>query len=156
MAVVVGALAVGAVYELYEHHQSKEQRESKQKLKIHLISGHELPGKDGLPLSHKTSDPYVIFKQGHLGVKSSYKEKTTDPYWDEKFELGILDFKEPLKIEVYDKDILHDDPLGSAKIELNDIPTQEKEFELKLHHHAGVLHRNHGKLKLKAHLVRED
>lgn len=52
-------------------------------LNILLLEARELK-----PLDYDgTSDPYCIFSMGDQEVKSSYKESTLNPVWNEEFDL---------------------------------------------------------------------
>ena len=45
--------------------------------------------------------------------------KNLNPKWDETFTVPIEDIYKPVQIKVYDYDRgMHDDPMGSAEIEL--------------------------------------
>jgi len=142
---VVGVVA-GGVF-LAHKLEAHEQQKSTLRLHVHLISGHDLLKKDS-----NSSDPYVIFTQQHVQFKTDVREKTLNPTWDSKFDIGVNDLKLDLDIKVFDHDcITRDDPMGHASICLADIPHTPKEFIVQLKGDAGLFHRNHGTLKLRLH-----
>jgi len=152
----VGALAAAAVvaaagtaFVVHQHHEASKQQHSHIKLHIKLISAEHLIAKDSHLFSHATSDPYIVFKQGHIAIKSTVKHKNLNPEWDETFELGILDLKEKLHVHVFDKNLVSDSHLGHAEVNLSHLTSNPEDTELKLHGDAGLLHSNHGKLNLK-------
>jgi len=75
-------------------------------------------------------------------------EKTVNPNWNETLELGILNL-EHLHIDVFDKNILSDDSLGNAKIDLKELTDSPQGFDVKLHGEAGIFHSNHGHIFMK-------
>jgi len=147
-----GAVAVaGGVY-LFHKLEAREQQKSTLRLHVHLVGGHELLKKDS-----GSSDPYVIFKQQHVEFKSDVQEKNLNPTWDTKFDFGINDLKDELIIKVYDHDsITRDDPMGHASIDLSDVPHTPKEFIVQLKGDAGLLHKNHGTLKIILHFEKKE
>jgi len=124
--------------------KKKKQNASTTRLHILLISGHDLLAKD----LHHQSDPYIIFKQGHCSVRSQVLQKTLNPIWNEKLEMGISDLTKELEVEVYDKDIIKDDPMGRAFFSLGTLTDSPQEVILKLKGDAGLFSRNHGYLKV--------
>jgi len=93
-------------------------------LVINLIGGKNLPAAD----LNGTSDPYCVFKCGQQVIKSTVVEKSLSPYWGEKITLCIPSLKEPISLNVWDKDRVTDDFLGSATIIAGDL----KEGETKM------------------------
>jgi Ca2+-dependent lipid-binding protein len=146
--VLAGVALAGVAYALYEHHETSKQEKSGEVLHIKLLSGHDLLSKDRHLLSKNTSDPYVKFKQGHFGVHSTTISKNLNPVWNEEFHIPVLDRHQDLEIEVFDKDLLHDDKMGHAKVNLSSIGQTPEDHDIKLHGDAGLLHLNHGHLKL--------
>jgi len=150
VATGVGALAAaGVAYKLYEHHETSKQEKSHMRLHIHLLRGTDLLAKDHHLFSHKSSDPYVKFKQGHLGIHSDTVKKNLNPEWNQTFDLGILDKNGKLHVEVYDKDLGGDDSMGHGEVDLKNLTDQPQDVEVKLHGDAGLLHKNHGVVHLR-------
>ena len=127
--VAVGALAVGAVavtavaiggggYMMYKSHESHKQNASTTRLHIRLKDAHDLIAAD----HGGTSDPYVTFEVAHCTLKSSTKPKTVNPTWNEDYDMGIENRTGKIHVKVYDKDLLSDDSLGYADVELSTIP----------------------------------
>jgi hypothetical protein len=143
--VVAGVAAAGvAAYAYHQFEKQKKQNSSQTKLHVRLISGEHLLAKD----SGGTSDPYVVFKQDHVTVKSKVIPKTLNPVWNENLEIGISDLHKELEIEVWDKDLFSDDAMGHASIPIAALSSTPQEVVLKLKGDAGLFSRNHGKLKL--------
>jgi len=77
-------------------------------LLIRLVSGDELPAKDGT-----TSDPFCTFKLGkHKEQKSWVISATLQPTWNQKFEFLNVDVNETLEISCIDDDMIGDELLG--------------------------------------------
>jgi Ca2+-dependent lipid-binding protein len=111
-----------------EHsYQKYEQEQSKSILHIHVDRAENLLAGDiAIPgISSASSDPYVIFKQGYLSVQTESLPQTLAPVWNKDFELKVIEPKEHLYIEMWDKDkgIVRDDDIGTARITLKDVPT---------------------------------
>ncbi|KAL8566338.1 hypothetical protein ACOMHN_030538 [Nucella lapillus] len=98
-------------------------------LEIDLQEGRDLVVRD----SCGTSDPYVKFKVGGKQVgKSRIIYKNLNPKWEESFIVPIEDVQKPVQVKVFDYDRgLHDDPMGSAEIEVTQLEIG-KETDLKL------------------------
>jgi len=138
LAVAGGVAAVGLVaagaYAYHEHEEEKKQNASLTHLNILLISGHELLAKD----FGGTSDPYVVFKQGHCSVKSKVINKNLNPIWNEQLKLAILDVHKELHIIAYDKDFANDDCLGKTVYSLATLTPNPQEVILKLKGDGGL------------------
>jgi len=146
VAGLVGAVAVAGTgaYMYHQHEEQKKQNESRTRLHINLISAHELLAKD----FGGTSDPYIVFKQGHCHVKSSTIKKNLNPVYNQRLEMGILDRKAELLVEAFDADIVRDDSLGKSSYTLHTLTEYPQEVVLKLHGEGGLFHRNHGYIKV--------
>eukprot|EP01115_Flamella_aegyptia_P005472 TRINITY_DN22_c1_g1_i3.p1 TRINITY_DN22_c1_g1~~TRINITY_DN22_c1_g1_i3.p1 ORF type:complete len:351 (+),score=103.71 TRINITY_DN22_c1_g1_i3:22-1074(+) len=137
----VGATAVGVG--AYKYHQSKEskaQNASPLRLHCRVLSAENLIAADFMG----KSDPYVVIKVGYVQVKSSCKKKTLNPTWNEDLEMGIYDkhLQKDVRIEVFDKDTVSDDSLGTAKIPFSSIPydyPKELSVSLKNRKKKGIL-----------------
>jgi len=152
MKKVAGAAAIAAVagiaYKVYESHESGKQEKSGLRLHIEVLEGKDFLAKDHHLFKKDTSDPYIVFKQGHLAIKTTTKSHTTNPVWNETLEMGILNH-DTLEIEIFDKDIVSDDALSHAKIDLHEVTDKPQGFDMKLHGEAGLFHSNHGHLFLR-------
>merc|ERR1712137_1012044 len=150
----VGATAIGVGgYKIYQSQQGAEQDKSPLKLRIRVVSGHNLIAAD----SGGTSDPYVVITEGHVSVKTDPMPKTVNPVWNQDLEMGVVEASvhsgKELKLEVFDKDMLSDDNLGRATIPLNAIPLgNPQEFNIPLT--GGCKKDNQGSLKLFMHFAR--
>ena len=108
-AAVVGAVAVTAVaigggaYLLYKSHESHKQNASTMRLRIRLKDAHNLIAAD----RGGTSDPYVTIKVAHLKVKSSTKNKTLNPTWNEDYDMGIENRTGKITIKVRRRRCFH-------------------------------------------------
>lgn len=62
------------------------------------------------------SDPYVKGKLGTYQFRTKIQKKTLAPKWQEEFKIPIHTWESPnvLLLEVFDKDRIFDDSLGSA------------------------------------------
>jgi len=128
VAAVAATAAAGGAFALYQHHETDVQKRSNTRLKIVLISGKEL---------HSSGkEIYVVFHQGHLGVRSA-ATTDADPEFGQEFEIGVLDKSKALGVEVHEHGALHDANLGKASINLNDLSSslEEQKIELKPHGH---------------------
>jgi len=149
----VGATVVGVGgYKIYQSQQGEAQDKSPLKLRIRIISGHNLQAAD----SGGVSDPYVVITQGQVSVKSEVRQKTVNPVWNQDLEMGVYEqdvLAKELKVAVFDKDMLSDDSLGTGTIALNSIPhDRPREFEVRLV--GGQKGQNHGMIKLALHFAR--
>jgi len=144
------AAAAGVVYEIYEHHETEKQKNSLTRLHIRLLSGNNLLAKDHHLFSAKSSDPYVIFNQGHLAIRSDYIKRSLDPVWEnQEFNIGVLDTSKDLYIEVHDHSLLgKGDSLGHAYVPLSDIGHEPQQVIVNLKGSSGLFHSNHGTLTL--------
>ena len=79
-----------------------------------------------------TSDPYAALTQGDITIKTKPVTKSLNPTWDERLSMGIYErdvMAGELMIKVFDKDMLADDCIGSARLPLSHIPQHTpKEF----------------------------
>jgi len=67
-------------------------------------------------LRAKNIDPYVKIKHRGKKYKTPYKQNDTNPTWNEKYELPILNRTEIIEIQVKDKDVFSsDDILGTVQ-----------------------------------------
>jgi len=126
--VAVGAIAVaalaGTAFALYEHHETDTQKNAKKRLHIALHKGTGLQDGD--------DEIYVVFHQGHVGVKSQ-TSKVLDPEWNQEFDLGVLDATKDLIVEVHKVQHIKDSCVAKTHINLADLDATGKKFDLQLH-----------------------
>jgi len=126
-----------------------KQKNSKTKLHIKLISGHNLLAKTRSLFEAKTSDPFVVFKQGFLSVKSATIKNNLNPVWNKEFTIQIGDLSKDLLIEVNDEHIVGSSSLGTATVPLNTVGHEPADYEVKLKGSTGLFGgENEGRLKL--------
>ena len=98
---------------------------------MHVIGARGLAAKD----MSGTSDPYVLVSHGEEVRKSEIMQKSLNPMWDEHMVLLINTVMTPIKVEVFDSDLIsQDDPLGHVNIDIRDLVPEmriEKWHELK-------------------------
>ncbi|KAJ6238007.1 phosphatidylserine decarboxylase [Anaeramoeba flamelloides] len=69
-----------------------------------------------------SSDPYCSITLNNQTLSTKVVHKSLNPKWDETFKLKESQLPESIKFKVYDWDLLsRDDPLGKAKLNLQDI-----------------------------------
>ena len=115
---------------------SKRNRAKQEGILIHLNRAENLPAAD----SNGLSDPFVRFRVGKDKARSFTVEKTLNPSWQEDIFMSIpKDNKEPLKIEVWDWDLIgSNDYLGEAEVDIGKIDWEEPiEFEVDLYNKRG-------------------
>ncbi|CAG8440958.1 1031_t:CDS:2 [Diversispora eburnea] len=86
-------------------------------LKVIVVRGKKLKDEDAIG----KSDPYC-----ELWIKKDYKQRTStkkgtcDPEWNETFTFNV-DGDHHLYLRVLDDDIVSDDKIGEAKVDLNEV-----------------------------------
>jgi len=85
-------------------------------LRINIVSGEGLLACD----KGDVSDPYVkICQDKEVLFKTTAKDSTVNPVWNEEFGVQIEDVNRPLVLQVYDKDNMSfDDFMGQAELNL--------------------------------------
>eukprot|EP00298_Acanthocystis_sp_HF-20_P015701 c21231_g3_i2.p1 GENE.c21231_g3_i2~~c21231_g3_i2.p1 ORF type:complete len:411 (+),score=168.36 c21231_g3_i2:49-1233(+) len=90
---------------------------------LNVVSARKVPRRDGILGLTGKSDPYVIVsvnskEEGKDPLKFTwpYKETTTKPIWNSARDFGSLSADDTLKIELWDKDLVADDLLGTSII----------------------------------------
>ncbi|XP_041692365.1 GTPase activating protein 1-like [Coregonus clupeaformis] len=64
----------------------------------------------------QTPDAYVkVFMGSGYGGKTEVKNDNTDPWWKEDFNFFNARENDPLRLEVYDSDVVFDDLLGTCE-----------------------------------------
>eukprot|EP00079_Xenopus_tropicalis_P034837 XP_017948608.1 PREDICTED: extended synaptotagmin-1-like [Xenopus tropicalis] len=89
-------------------------------LRIHVIEAKNLRAKD---LS--SSDPYVVIHGGGTTVQTKVIQKNLNPQWNETFEILYTDLPgQEVEFNLFnkDKELAKDQPLGSCKIRIADVP----------------------------------
>merc|ERR1711871_147500 len=85
-------------------------------IRLRVIEGARLRAADWSFWSKRTSDPYCVVQLGAAKEKTSVVSRTTDPIWNECFEMLLFDWKQNLSLSVYDYDVAKsDDLLGRVK-----------------------------------------
>ncbi|KAM0041822.1 putative C2 domain-containing protein [Helianthus debilis subsp. tardiflorus] len=88
------------------------------------------------------SDPYVVIKMGDQKQKTRVVNKDVNPVWDEDLTLSVEDANLPIKLTVYDHDMLSkDDPMGDAEFEIKSFVDALKLPRLERHPNGTVLKR---------------
>eukprot|EP01012_Entosiphon_sulcatum_P006504 TRINITY_DN13070_c0_g1_i1.p1 TRINITY_DN13070_c0_g1~~TRINITY_DN13070_c0_g1_i1.p1 ORF type:complete len:2027 (+),score=283.28 TRINITY_DN13070_c0_g1_i1:52-6081(+) len=95
-------------------------------LRVRIVKATGLENKD---LGGK-SDPFVSLRVANSTAKSTCKDNSTDPVWNETFDMVVevtvsgteLVCHQELLAEVFDKDLVGKDLMGSALFALNDLP----------------------------------
>lgn len=104
-------------------------------LKVRVIKGTNLAIRD-----LKTSDPYVIASVGHQTVKTRVINSNLNPVWNEELMLSVSCPPPPLKVQVFDKDLLSaDDIMGEAEVDLQPLVSAARI-------HEGI--KNRGRLQI--------
>ncbi|KAI7752547.1 hypothetical protein M8C21_026428 [Ambrosia artemisiifolia] len=88
------------------------------------------------------SDPYVVIKMGDQKQKTRIVNNDVNPVWDEDLTLSVQDANLPVKLTVYDHDMLSkDDPMGDAEFEIKSFVDALKLPRLERHPNGTVLKR---------------
>ena len=107
--------------------------DAKSYLNIRIICAQNLIVGDILT---QLSDPYVeiSFDTFDKKAKTSTKQKTLNPEWNEDFWFYVDAHNEPLvKFEVFDEDVAKSDFLGRCQVDLKKLNNEErKEMNLEL------------------------
>ncbi|KAH0448241.1 hypothetical protein IEQ34_022041 [Dendrobium chrysotoxum] len=93
-------------------------------LKVKVIRGRSLAVRDML-----SSDPYVVLTLGKQKSKTSVIKSNLNPVWNEELKLSVPQHFGPLKLQVFDHDLLSaDDIMGEAEIDLQPMITSAMAF----------------------------
>ncbi|KAJ0234497.1 Protein C2-DOMAIN ABA-RELATED 1 [Hirschfeldia incana] len=83
-------------------------------LRIHVKRGVNLAIRD-----IASSDPYIVFNFGNKKLKTHVVKQSVNPEWNDDLTLSVTDPNLPVKLTVYDKDILSaDDKMGEAEFSI--------------------------------------
>ncbi|KAL6602976.1 hypothetical protein ACP70R_043337 [Stipagrostis hirtigluma subsp. patula] len=83
-------------------------------LKVKVIKGTKLAVRDLI-----SSDPYVVLTLGEQKAKTSVIQRNLNPVWNEELKLSVPQQYGPLKLQVFDYDMLtKDDKMGEAEVDL--------------------------------------
>ena len=93
-----------------------------------LLTVHCVEARDLKPLDMDgTSDPYVILQIEDQRIETTFKKSTLNPVWNESFTFEIHHGRDPLFIEVMDKDTFgEDDSEGVCTFSLDELRDQMK------------------------------
>ncbi|CAM6011486.1 unnamed protein product [Sphagnum balticum] len=84
-------------------------------LKVRIVRGIGLAVRDLL-----SSDPYVVVTLGNQVLKTRVINRSLNPVWNEEIILSVPSPPQPLKLQVFDKDVFSaDDIMGDAEVDLN-------------------------------------
>ncbi|KAJ1703474.1 hypothetical protein LUZ63_003253 [Rhynchospora breviuscula] len=93
-------------------------------LKIKVTKGTNLAIRD-----FRTSDPYVVLTLGQQKAQTSVMKKNLNPVWNEELKLSVPQEYGPLKLQVFDQDVLSsDDLMGEAEVDLQPLITSAAAF----------------------------
>lgn len=93
-------------------------------LKVKVIRGTKLAVRDML-----SSDPYVVLNLGQQKAKTSIIKSNLNPVWNEELKLSVPQQYGPLKLQVFDHDIISkDDIMGEAEVDLQPMITAAMAF----------------------------
>lgn len=83
-------------------------------LNVKVIGGTKLAIRD-----MSTSDPYVVLTLGQQKAQTSVMKGNLNPVWNEELKLSVPRQYGPMKLQVFDHDVLSkDDIMGEAEIDL--------------------------------------
>lgn len=72
------------------------------------------------------SDPYLVFTTSSgFKWKTKYIQDKSCPIWDEEKDIPIKDINEKIHVELYDKDVIHDDLISSMDFYANQFHENE-------------------------------
>ncbi|UPR02455.1 hypothetical protein HOP50_10g57810 [Chloropicon primus] len=93
--------------------------EPKVKLDIEILRAYNLAAADRNLIGKNTSDPFVVINVGHKRAKTKVKRMTCNPKWNEQFTFLLQNLDKPVKLSVFDHDIVGKNTLlGSAVVDL--------------------------------------
>eukprot|EP01124_Arcella_intermedia_P028328 TRINITY_DN5730_c0_g1_i8.p1 TRINITY_DN5730_c0_g1~~TRINITY_DN5730_c0_g1_i8.p1 ORF type:complete len:619 (+),score=154.29 TRINITY_DN5730_c0_g1_i8:76-1932(+) len=95
-------------------------------VQLQLLGGLDLPSAD----LNGFSDPYCVITLGAQTCQTRIIQANLNPEWNETFNFIVDDFSKGLEIKVFDKDILSDDFLGVANIDLRNQPPFHESFQI--------------------------
>ena len=97
-------------------------------MKESFLTVHCVEARDLKPLDvDGTSDPYVILQIEDQRIETTFKKSTLNPVWNESFTFEIHHGRDPLFIEVMDKDTFgEDESEGVCTFSLDDLRDQMK------------------------------
>lgn len=118
-------------------------------LEVIIAEGRHLKDRDIIG----QNDPYV-----EIYFEKKYKQRTTtvrntnNPVWNERFVFNVHKGHDTIHFDVYDKDLIGRDSIGSAKLKLKRV-FEEGRFDewVKLPAHLGL--RSHGEIHVIMHFT---
>ncbi|KAH7431083.1 hypothetical protein KP509_08G029100 [Ceratopteris richardii] len=94
-------------------------------LKVKVIKGTDLAVRDV-----RSSDPYVVVAIGHQTMKTRVIRSNLNPIWNEELMFSVPSSLPPLKVHVFDKDLLSaDDSMGEAEVDLQPLVSSARVHE---------------------------
>lgn len=77
----------------------------------------------------RSSDPYVVLTLGHQKAQTTIKNSNLNPVWNEELKLSVPESYGPLKLQVFDHDVISsDDLMGEAEVDLQPMITAANAF----------------------------
>ncbi|CAF0839417.1 unnamed protein product [Didymodactylos carnosus] len=113
-------------------------------LQVIIVEGRNLKDKD----TFGQNDAYIeLYLDKDYKQRTSTKQDTNSPVWNETFHFNLLKGQDHLKLKVYDEDIIGKDSIGSAKVNLKDVfATGHFDQWVKLPAHLGL--GSHGEIHI--------
>eukprot|EP00250_Pteridium_aquilinum_P006892 c16719_g1_i2 orf=702-3128(-) len=90
-------------------------------IKIIVEEGRNLVAKD----KFENSDPYILVQYGKTVRKTKTVPRNLNPSWNQTFEFAEISGGEYLKLKCFDADLVMDDNLGSARVNLEGLEDDE-------------------------------
>ncbi|KAJ3694418.1 hypothetical protein LUZ60_009898 [Juncus effusus] len=88
------------------------QSRTGRKLKVSVLEGRNLSVKD----KFSKCDPFVKLHYGKAAYKTKVMSRTTNPHWEETFEIDEISGGEYLKLKCFNSDRFGDESIGSARV----------------------------------------
>ncbi|KAJ3679062.1 hypothetical protein LUZ60_017073 [Juncus effusus] len=93
-------------------------------LEVKVVKGTNLAVRD-----FRSSDPYVVLTLGQQKAQTTVINRNLNPVWNENLKLSVPQQYGPLKLQVYDHDVISaDDLMGEAEIDLQPLITSADAF----------------------------
>ncbi|XP_078154386.1 ADP-ribosylation factor GTPase-activating protein AGD12-like [Carex rostrata] len=93
-------------------------------LQIKVKKGSKLAIRD-----FRSSDPYVVLTLGQQKAQTSVMKANLNPVWNEVLKLSVPQAYGPLKLQVFDQDVISsDDLMGEAEVDLQPLITSASAF----------------------------
>ncbi|WOK99955.1 ADP-ribosylation factor GTPase-activating protein AGD12 [Canna indica] len=93
-------------------------------LNVKVIRGNNLAVRD-----LKSSDPYVVLTLGGQKAQTAVVKSNLSPVWNEELKLSVPQNYGPLKVQIFDHDVISsDDLMGEAEVDLQPMITAAMAF----------------------------